>query len=113
MNAQFNSIPAYAWIEKGKDREIKSNTGRERININGLFSPDDFEIITREDNKIDSESTLKLLKEAEKRHPELDIIYVIRDNAKSILILKWIILYVKVYKRRFREFKNSNDIMAQ
>ena len=86
VHPQFNSIPAYAWIEKGKDKEIKSNTGRERININGLFSPQDFEIITREDDKIDSESTLKLLKEAEKKHPELDFIYVIRDNAKSILI---------------------------
>jgi len=28
---------AYCWIKKGTEKEIKSNTGRERININGVY----------------------------------------------------------------------------
>ena len=29
----FNSIAGYGWIRKGKDKELKSNTGRQRLNI--------------------------------------------------------------------------------
>ncbi len=33
---QFNSMPSYGWIYKGDRVEVPSNTGRERINLNGV-----------------------------------------------------------------------------
>src|ERR1700691_2450925 len=33
-----NSQLAYGWIKKGKDKFVKANTGRERININGAYN---------------------------------------------------------------------------
>ncbi|MDR3234683.1 MAG: hypothetical protein LBT46_13660 [Planctomycetaceae bacterium] len=32
---QFNSIPAYGWIRRGQEKELKSNCGRQWVNING------------------------------------------------------------------------------
>lgn len=82
VHPTHNVMPAYCWIRKGKEKEVKSNTGRERININGVYSPADQEIIVREDPSINSESTIKLLKQIESRHPDLSRIIIIRDNAR-------------------------------
>jgi len=82
VHPTHNVMPSYGWIKKGEDKEVKSNTGRQRINLNGLYCPLDNEIIIRDDNTINSQSTIKLLQEMEKKHPELDKIYVIRDNAR-------------------------------
>jgi transposase len=77
-----NVISSYGWIKKGSDKEIKSNTGRKRINLNGLYSPLDMEILVIEDETINAQSTIKLLKLVEQKHPELEKIFIIRDNAR-------------------------------
>jgi len=77
-----NSVPSYAWIEKGKEKEIKSNSGRQRESINGLISPIDYEIIIKQSETVNSQSTIELLEKTEAMHPELDTIFIIRDNAK-------------------------------
>lgn len=82
VHPTHNSMPAYAWIKTGADKEIKSNTGRQQININGVYSPDDQEIIIRDDASINSTSTFELLKQIESKHPELTKIYIVRDNAR-------------------------------
>lgn len=82
VHPTHNSAPSYAWIKTGTEKEILSNTGRERININGAYSPQDHEIIVREDERINSDSTIELFKSIEAKHPELSKIYVISDNAR-------------------------------
>jgi calcineurin-like phosphoesterase family protein len=34
-----NSMPAHGWIRKGVERPLDSNTGRQRVNINGALAP--------------------------------------------------------------------------
>ena len=68
--------------KKGVEKYIKSNTGRQRININAIYSPQDHEIIYVDSQTINSESTIELLKKAESLHPELTKLIIIRDNAK-------------------------------
>ena len=34
---QHNSIPSYGWIKKGKEKALKANCGRQRLNINGAI----------------------------------------------------------------------------
>jgi transposase len=82
VHPTHNVMPAYAWIKKGEDKYIKSNTGRKRININGAFCPIDNSIVVRDDERINSESTINLLKSLEAKHPELDKIYAICDNVR-------------------------------
>jgi hypothetical protein len=35
---QHNTHCSYGWIKKGQNKEIKTNTGRERVNINGAIN---------------------------------------------------------------------------
>ena len=68
IHPTHNVMPAYGWIKKGKEKGIKSNSGRQRININGVYSPNDGEIIIRDDERINSQSTIELLKTIENKH---------------------------------------------
>ena len=82
VHPTHNVMPAYGWIKKGKEKEVRSNTGRERININGAYSPDDGDIIVRKDETINSQSTIELFKMVEEKNPNISKIFAISDNAK-------------------------------
>lgn len=76
-----NSQPAYGWIKKGKEKTLKSNTGRQRININGAYDIENHNVVIREDESINAQSTIKLLGEMLKAQPS-GTLYIILDNAK-------------------------------
>jgi len=76
-----NSQPAYGWIKKGKEQTLKTNTGRMRVNINGAYDIENHKAIIREDESINSQSTIALLEQMLKEQP-LGILYIILDNAK-------------------------------
>lgn len=82
MHSQHNSVPRYGWIFKGEDIEIKSNTGRERLNLNGAINIDRFEVIIRDEESINADAIIELLKEIERKNPEAEKIYTISDNAR-------------------------------
>jgi transposase len=82
VHPQHNTMLAYGWIKKGQDNIIKSNTGRQRININGALDADTHAVITREDESINAISTIALLEQVEAVYPLAAIIYVICDNAR-------------------------------
>lgn len=82
VHPTHNSMPTHAWIKTGKEKYVKSNTGRKRININGAYSPIDNSVVIREDDTINSDSTIKLFKQLENKHPNLEKIHVICDNAR-------------------------------
>ena len=65
-----NAMPAYGWIEKGKTKELKTNSGRQRIKLNGLYSPLNQEIVFREDERINAESNIALFQKLEATYPE-------------------------------------------
>jgi len=82
VHPQHNTMLAYGWIKKGQDNIIKSNTGRQRININGALDADTHAVITREDESINAISTIALLEQVEAAYPLAIIIYVVCDNAR-------------------------------
>jgi len=79
---QHNPVSSYAWILKGQEKEIPTNTGRKRININGAINIKNYEAIAREDERINAQSTLELFKQIEEAYPSASTIYVIADNAR-------------------------------
>ncbi len=81
VHALHNPIGAFGWIKKGTDKPIKTNTGRNRVNVNGAINIQDLSIETRMDDRINAESTIELLKCIEKNNPKAAVIYVICDNA--------------------------------
>jgi transposase len=76
-----NAQPAFGWIKKGKEQVIKTNTGRQRVNINGAYDIEGHKAIIREDESINAQSTIKLLEQILKEQP-IGIIYIILDNAR-------------------------------
>jgi len=82
VHPQHNTMLAYGWIKKGQDNIIKSNTGRQRININGALDAETHAVITREDERINAQSTIALLEQVEAAYPLAASIYVICDNAR-------------------------------
>jgi len=82
VHPQHNTTCTNAWILKGETKEIKSNTGRQRVNLNGLYNPHTQETITHESTTINAEAIIDSLKKAEAFYKDKDTIYVIEDNAK-------------------------------
>ena len=82
VHPQHNSMSAYAWILKGIEKELATNTGRSRVNINGALDAETHEIIVREDPTINADSTIALFQEIENRNPDIKKIIVIADNAR-------------------------------
>ena len=76
-----NSQPAYGWMKKGFDYTLKSNTGRQRVNINGAYNIEEQKVIVEEADCINAQSTVALLEKLLREQP-LGIIYLILDNAK-------------------------------
>ena len=79
---QHNCVAAYGWIKKGKVKELKSNTGRQRLNINAAIDIENLSTAVDYGDSINAQSTISLLKKVELRHPEAEVIYTICDNAR-------------------------------
>jgi len=82
VHPQHNTRLACGWIRRGREKEIKSNTGRTRVNINGVLNPETKEVIVREDKTINAQSTIELYKDIESRNPNMARIYIVNDNAR-------------------------------
>jgi len=76
-----NSQPAYGWIKKGKEKGLQSNTGRNRININGAYNIAEHSVTVREDESINAQSTIQLFEHLLEKYP-LGMLYIILDNAR-------------------------------
>ncbi len=79
---QHNPVVGYGWIRRGQDDGIRSNTGRQRIDINGAIDCVGLCLIIRYDDTINAQSTVALLQQIEQKHPAATRIYVICDNAR-------------------------------
>ena len=77
-----NPVAGYGWIKRGQDHEIRSNTGRQRININGAIDCAALRPIVRYDDTFNAQSTLELLQQIEQQHPSANRIFIICDNAR-------------------------------
>jgi len=79
---QHNSVAAYGWIKKGTHKEIKSNSGRQRININGAINIENLKVSVHYGESINAQSTIALFKKIDRANKNADKIYVIADNAR-------------------------------
>ena len=79
---EHNTKPSYGWILKGKknDKFIKTNTGRERLNLTGAISLTTKDGVFLEQKTINSSSIIKLIKKIEAKQ-STGKIYIILDNA--------------------------------
>ena len=78
----YNAVPGRGWIERGKRIELKTNSGRDRLNILGAYSPDADSLEYIEDTaSCDAELVSRLLRRLREVNPGKRIMVVL-DNAK-------------------------------
>lgn len=77
-----NTQLAYGWILKGKknDKFIKTNNGRNRLNLNGALSLSDKSALILDEKTVNSESTIRLLNAISQKQKHGKA-YLILDNA--------------------------------
>jgi transposase len=79
---QHNCVAAYGWIKNGKVKELKINTGRQRLNINAAIDIEILSTTVDYGDSINAQSTILLQKKVELKHPDAEVIYTICDNAR-------------------------------
>ena len=77
-----NNAINYAWIQKGSEKRIKANTGRQRLNINGVIDIETHQVQVVFSQCINAQSTIELFKKIESFYPEATRITIIADNAR-------------------------------
>lgn len=82
VHPQHNTSTCRTWSKKGEKKYIPSNSGRQRINLNGVYNPHNQEVIIREDDTINSQSTIELLRMVISQYEDKQDIYCICDNAR-------------------------------
>ncbi len=73
---------ACGWIKRGQDFQVRSNTGRQRLNINGAVNVDTMNMVMRYDDTINAQSTIQLFDQITSAYPEALKVTVICDNAR-------------------------------
>lgn len=86
VHPQHNTSTSKVWSKIGVKKFIPSNSGRQRINLNGLYNPHNQDVIIREDDSINAQSTIALLEMSMEQYNDKMHIYCICDNARYYYI---------------------------
>lgn len=81
VHPQHNTVAAYGWIKKGYEKEIKSNSGRQRLNINGALDVSACKVTVTFEETLNAITVLSLLKKLRKVYKNAGRLYIICDNA--------------------------------
>lgn len=82
VHPTHNTKPAYGWIPTGENKEIPTNSGRQRLNLSGSINIDTKEVIIHEDETLDADSTIRFLQKIELAYPTKENIHIFCDNAR-------------------------------
>ena len=77
----LNPILSSGWIRKGKEFDIKTNSGRQRVNINGAIELNTLSVVSRSCDRVNGSSMCDLLRAIRLRHRKARRICLILDNA--------------------------------
>jgi transposase len=77
-----NAVPGQGWIKRGQTVELKTNSGRNRLNVLGAYSPDDHTLEAIEGTEsCDAELVCWLLRKLRAANPGKGLLVVL-DNAR-------------------------------
>ena len=96
VHSEHNAQAAYGWLKLGKRRELKTNSGRQRLNLHGAINAETNEVTVIESDTVNTDSTIQLVEVLDQKYPLAQEVILIADNAKyhySKLVQKvyWII----------------------
>ena len=81
VHPEHNTMAAYGWIKRGKKKELRTNSGRQRINLHGAINAETHEVTVIESSTVNKDSTIELLETIRQKYFLSSNIYIILDNA--------------------------------
>jgi len=81
VHPTHNVRAAHGWIKAGVTKQVMSNTGRCRLNINGAYNPRTQDVIYRNEQTINAKSTGMLIVDILDKYPKAKKVHIILDNA--------------------------------
>lgn len=82
VHPSHNVHATKAWIKKGMDKQIPTNTGRGRLNINGVLDLASMQAVTHFADTLNAETTLELFDKIQGSYPHKAVVHLIIDNAR-------------------------------
>ena len=79
---QGNGEPSYGWIYKGEEKQLKSNSGRQHLNLNGVVDIDTLDVIMTMPPTVNAQAMIELGQKLLRKYLGTKTIYWIVDNAK-------------------------------
>ncbi len=79
---KHNTMAGYGWIKKIETRKLKTNSGRQRLNLHGAINIETMEMTLIESETINRDSTVQLLEILDQKYFDSKEIIAILDNAK-------------------------------
>jgi len=83
VHPTHNTKSGCAWIKKGEEKIIETNSGRDRVNLNGAYNVESAEVIVTSSQTVNSDSTLELFDAIIEKYDDTDgNLYLFADNAR-------------------------------
>lgn len=82
VHPSHNVHATKAWIKKGEQKLIPTNTGRDRLNINGVLDIKDLRAVVHFAKTLNAETTIELFNKVQDAYPNKHKIHLIVDNAR-------------------------------
>ena len=82
VHPEHNTMAAYGWIKKGTKKELKSNSGRDRLNLHGALNAETLDVTVIESATVNSDSTIDLIQVLDQKYALSSKLFLILDNAR-------------------------------
>lgn len=83
VHPTHNTKSGFAWIKKGEEKLIETNSGRDRVNLNGAYDINSSEVVVNQSKRVNSDSTLELFDSILENYSDTKgNLYLFSDNAR-------------------------------
>lgn len=82
VHPEHNVHATKAWIKKGEQKRIPTNTGRKRLNINGALNIEQMSTVVHFAETLNAQTTRELFDKIQAAYPDKRKIHLVVDNAR-------------------------------
>jgi len=82
VHPTHNTRSLRCWVKKGEEKIIKTNSGRDRLNINGALNLKDMDVTAHFSETINAQATIEFFAKIQVKYDEATQIFMIVDNAR-------------------------------
>jgi transposase len=82
VHPSHNVHATKAWVKKGQDKQVPTNTGRKRLNINGVLDIKAMQVVVHYAETLNAQTTMELFDKIQEAYPDKRKIHLIVDNAR-------------------------------